>query len=99
MFPGMDNRRQASQPTDRDRADEEAPKRAGDILGLSDADPSVSIPQATTDRSPANLSDEPATASVTQLRPTRGATGIDMGAGGNGTDIEPARIRRSDPTA
>jgi hypothetical protein len=94
----MDNERHTNQSTSRDSTDEKAPKRAGDVLGLSDADPAVEIPQATTDRSPSHVSDEPATRRPTAFQQTKGATGIDMGAGGTGTDIEPARTRRPDPT-
>ena len=36
------------------------------------------------------LSDDPERASATgSLQPSKGATGIDMGAGGEGTDIKP----------
>ena len=36
------------------------------------------------------LPDDPERAPATgSLRPSKGATGIDMGAGGDGTDIEP----------
>ncbi len=91
----MNEKRHTTQPPTRERVDEKAPKRAGDILGISDADPAVPIPQATTDRSPSHVSDEPATARTTPLQQTKGATGIDMGAGGTGTDIEPSTPRRS----
>jgi hypothetical protein len=94
----MDNQQHTTPPTTHDRIDNETPKRAGDVLGLSDADPAVEIPQATTDRSPSHVSDEPATSRTPVLRQTKGATGIDMGAGGNGTDIEPPSTRRPDPT-
>ena len=94
----MDNQRQRTPPTTSDNVAERKPKHEGDILGLSDADPAVEIPQATTDRSPSHLSDEPAPSRKTAFQQTKGATGIDMGAGGTGTDIEPAVTRRPDST-
>jgi hypothetical protein len=81
-----------------ERRDDETAKRPGDVLGLSDADPSVEIPRATDDRSPSHVSDEPATRRRSALQRTPGATGIDMGAGGTGTDIEAPSIRRPNPT-
>ena len=95
----MDNQQRNQQATTRDRIDEDqTPKHAGDVLGLSDADPAVEIPRATTDRSPSHVSDEPATSRTTAFKQTKGATGIDMGAGGSGTDIAPPAARRPDPT-
>jgi hypothetical protein len=66
-----------------------APNREGDVLGVSDADPSVTIPK------PANrgsghatgLDVRQPTTGFADLKPGRGATGIDMGAAGEGTDI------------
>ncbi len=97
----MDNdRRQTTQPPTRDRADEHTPARQGDILGISDADPAVEIPRATPDRggNPAGIEIGPAASPMGGLRRTKGATGIDMGAGGTGTGIEPPRTSRPDPT-
>ena len=83
---------------DRDRSDDidESPKRAGDILGLGGAvvpkssdDPSTEYDtESVAHRRARNsvLSDEHAgTGDITR---TKGATGIDMGSGGEGTDLE-----------
>lgn len=98
----MDNkqRRHTTPPSERDRADERIPKRQGDVLGISDADPAVEIPRATPDRggNPAGIEIGPAASPMGGLRRTKGATGMDMGAGGSGTDVEPARTTRPDPT-
>ncbi len=94
------NRRNTTHTPDRDRADEKQPARQGDILGISDADPAVEIPRATTDRggNPEGIEIGPAASPMGGLRRTKGATGIDMGSGGTGTGIEPARTDRPDPT-
>lgn len=100
-MPVMDNqRRQTTIPPGRDAADEQTRKHEGDILGISDADPAVEIPRATEDRggNPAGIEVGTSGATMGALRRTPGATGIDMGGAGTGTDIEPARPRRSDPT-
>ena len=96
----MDNqRRQTTQPAASDTADEHTTKREGDVLGISDADPAVEIPRATDDRggNPAGI--EVGTGAGTGLGAlprTAGATGADMGSGGTGTDVEPARTTRTD---
>ena len=98
----MDNQRRQTTipPTNADRADEKTPARQGDILGISDADPAVEIPRATTDRggNPAGIEIGPASSPMGGLRRSKGATGIDMGSGGTGTDVEPSRSSRTDPT-
>ena len=78
----------------RDRSDDR-PLREGDVLGVSDAPPDVEIPRATTDRGghPAGIEVRERTSGNSELRQTPGATGIDMGAGGTGTDIEPPSRR------
>jgi hypothetical protein len=65
------------------------PARRGDILGLSDASPDVEIPRATTDRggNPAGIEVRQATSGTSELHQSKGATGIDMGGAGSGTDI------------
>jgi hypothetical protein len=75
--------------------DEKEPNRLGDVLGLSDAPPDVDIPRATTDRSgsPEGIDVRTPTTGTGDLRRGKGATGIDMGAGGSDTDIEPTRPR------
>jgi hypothetical protein len=78
-----------------DRTDDE-PVRQGDILGLGGAavpkTPSDSITSA--DRTSANESrsireyEDESHERDTAFRQSPGATGIDMGAGGSGTDVE-----------
>jgi hypothetical protein len=67
------------------------PERLGDVLGLSDASPEVEIPQATADHSgnPAGIEVRTPTTGTSELKRGKGATGIQMGAGESGTDIEP----------
>jgi hypothetical protein len=69
---------------------DQKPEHAGDVLGLSDAPSDVTIPRATTDRGghPQGIEIEPSH-DHDALKQSKGATGIDMGAGGEGTDIEP----------
>jgi hypothetical protein len=67
------------------------PERLGDVLGLSDASPEVEIPRATDDRSgnPAGIEvREPATGTG-DLHHGKGATSIQMGGAGEGTEIVP----------
>ena len=67
-------------------------KMGGDILGLSDTPVSTQIPQATTDHGghPKGIEiGEHHRRSATD--DSKGATGIDMGAGGSGTDISSDR--------
>jgi hypothetical protein len=74
------------------------PERLGDVLGLSDASPAVEIPRATDDRSgnPAGIEvRDPATGTGDLLR-GKGATGIQLGAGESGTDLEPDQKRPSE---
>lgn len=77
--------------TKRDREDE--PVRQGDILGLGGA----AVPQSPADKrtslheSGERMSvgeDEDEQNRDTAYRRSPGATGIDMGAGGSGTDVE-----------
>ena len=81
-----------------DAVDEtQEPNRLGDVLGLSDAPPEVDIPRATQDRGghPAGIEVRTPTTGTSELQRGKGATGIQMGAGGSGTDIEPTPPRRS----
>jgi hypothetical protein len=85
-----DESRPVAVPEDTD----EAPKRAGDILGLGGAP----VPKTTADQTieqdaesvahrPARtITDEPTGGS--DMPRSKGATGIDMGSGGSGTDLE-----------
>jgi hypothetical protein len=65
-------------------------KQAGDVLGISDSPASARIPQATTDHGghPQGIEIGEHRRHRSAFQPGKGATGIDMGAGGSGTDIE-----------
>jgi hypothetical protein len=80
-----------------EQAEVEEPSRPGDVLGLSDAPPEVEIPRATTDRggNPAGIEVRTPASGIGDLRPGKGATGIQMGAGGSGVDLEPDEPRPS----
>jgi len=71
--------------------EDQEPERHGDILGVSDADPDVEIPRATTDRggNPKGVEVGERATGIGHLKPSGGATGVDMGAGGKGTDVKP----------
>ena len=77
------------------RDTQNTPHREGDIIGISDADPGVDIPK------PANRGSGHATgidvrehaSGMGDLHRSKGATGIDMGGGGEGTDIDPNSAR------
>jgi hypothetical protein len=74
---------------------ESEPERQGDVLGLSDASPAVEIPRATDDRSgnPAGIEVRSPATGAGELRQTKGATGVQMGAAGSDTDAEPDDLR------
>jgi hypothetical protein len=74
---------------------EKAPEREGDVLGLSDASPAVEIPRATEDRggNPAGIEVRSPTTGTSELKQSKGATGIDMGSAGSGTDLDPDERR------
>ena len=67
------------------------PARHGDIIGVTDADPNVEIPRATEDRggNPTGIEVREHASGIGELKRTKGATGIDMGAGGTGTGVKP----------
>ena len=97
----MDPQGRQTPPPARDRADEKTPSRQGDILGLSDADPAVPLPgqdNITNRGGSSGLTDEPVRTQTTAFRQSKGATGIDMGAGGTGTDVAPTTPPRPDST-
>lgn len=75
------------------QAEDHEPARHGDILGVTDADPDVEIPRATEDRSgnPKGIDVREHASGIGELKRTKGATGIDMGAGGTGTGVKPAK--------
>lgn len=79
----------------RDRAPEK-PAHEGDILGISDADPDVSIPTPHLKPGgghPEGIEVRDHATGIGDLSQTPGATGIDMGGGGEGTDISPVSKR------
>jgi len=85
----------ADNETKRDRDDDE-PVRQGDILGLGGAlppkssnEPSTSFEKDVTRNSESvRDDDEDMREDDTAYKRHPGATGIDMGAGGSGTDVE-----------
>ena len=74
---------------------ESTPDRKGDVLGLSDASPDVEIPQATDDHGghPAGIEVRVPTTGTSELHQTKGATGMQLGADGSGTGLEPEERR------
>jgi hypothetical protein len=68
--------------------EKDKPLHEGDVLGISNSDPSVTIPHPPSDGSPLQGIDvrEHATG-IGDLKRSKGATGIDMGAAGSGTDV------------
>ncbi len=80
-------------------ADTAAPARKGDVLGLSDVTPDVEIPQASRDHGghPKGIEVRQPTTGTAELKRSKGATGIDMGAAGSGTDLDPNEVRPHDP--
>lgn len=70
-------------------------KMGGDILGLSDTPASTTIPQATTDHGGhpkgIEIGEYRRHSGADELTPSKGATGIDMGGAGSGTDISSDR--------
>jgi hypothetical protein len=77
------------------REEDNRPAREGDVLGLSDAPPDVEIPRATADRggNPQGIEVRQRATGIGDVRQTSGATGVDMGGGGEGTDLS-SRPRR-----
>jgi len=78
-----------------DVKDQPEPARLGDILGLADASPAVTIPQASSDHggNPAGIEVRDHATGIGELARSKGATGIDMGGAGHGTDIDPTPQR------
>jgi hypothetical protein len=70
----------------------EKPKMEGDVLGISDSPPEAELPRATSDRGGhpegIELGERRRHTGADELRPSKGATGIDMGAGGEDTGLE-----------
>jgi len=85
--------READMP--RDPRDDDRPKREGDILGLGGVvfpkdsdDPSTEYDEASVARRRTRSADLDEPTADRNMSRGAGATGIDMGSGGNGTDIE-----------
>lgn len=80
-------------PVDRDDRDEEVEgeKHEGDVLGLGPSNPDVRLPKPATSRKRPRGIDviRPATG-IGDVPQRTGATGIDMGYGGQGTQIDPS---------
>jgi hypothetical protein len=71
-----------------ERAKKRRPKHAGDVLGISDADRGARIPTAGPGtRSPEGIEVRDRATGIGDVPQRSGATGIDMGGGGEGTDI------------
>jgi hypothetical protein len=67
----------------------------GDVLGISDAGPAATIPTHGGRKGhPAGIEVREHTTGIGDLHHGSGATGIDMGGAGEGTDVEPASTRR-----
>ena len=62
-------------------------KHEGDILGISDANPDVHIPVKGGSDSVEGIEVRDRATGIGDVPQRSGATGIDMGAGGEGTDI------------
>lgn len=79
----------------RGRSDEDEPLREGEVLGLggsavpkTPSDPVTEFDEESRARRHARATGEDEVGGGTNLPRSSGATGIDMGAGGSGTDIE-----------
>lgn len=78
-----------------DRTDDETPEREGDVLGLGGAPVPKSPGDPTTAHDPHSVAQRRARVRAGEAETTttgadtnkKGATGIDMGAGGQGTDV------------
>lgn len=79
----------------RDRPDADEPLREGEVLGLggsvvpkSPSDPVTEFDEESIARRRARATGEDEVSGGTNLPRSSGVTGIDMGSGGSGTDIE-----------
>ena len=80
---------------DSDRTNEDEPVRQGDVLGLGGSavpktpgDPSTEFDDESRAQRHARATGDGDLVTDTNRTRTPGATGIDMGAGGTGTDVE-----------
>lgn len=74
-------------------------KQSGDVLGISDTPASTQIPQAARDRGGhpegIEIGEQKRHWGAEAHQPSSGVEGVDMGAGGGGTDIEPSTRRKA----
>ena len=85
-----------------DRASKDGkPAREGDVLGISDARPNVGEPLRAKPgrRRPAGIEVGDRATGIGDVPRRDGASGVDMGGGGEGTDVRPAEppTRRLEP--
>jgi hypothetical protein len=74
-------------------------KVPGDVLGLTDDRTGVKLPHPPSDGSVASgieVEKETRHWGADELQRSKGATGVDMGGGGEGTDIAPPRSARKE---
>jgi hypothetical protein len=81
----------------RTRQEGDEPQREGDVLGISDAKPNVGEPRRARSggRSPSGIEVRDRATGIGDVPRRDGASGTDMGAGGEGTDIRPPEPPRS----
>jgi hypothetical protein len=72
----------------RKQARENAPKREGDVLGISDSGPDATIPvKGRGTGHPAGVDVRRPSTGLGDVPQRDGAAGVDMGGGGEGTDV------------
>jgi hypothetical protein len=78
------------------RRDDDEPEREGDVLGISDAKPNVGEPRRARSggRRPSGIEVRDRATGIGDVPQRDGASGVDMGAGGEGTDVRPESPRR-----
>lgn len=77
--------------------DEDVEKHEGDVLGLGTSDPDVHLPKPRTSRkSPRGIEVRTPATGIGDVPQRSGATGIDMGYSGEGTDIDSSTERPAD---
>jgi len=74
---------------------DQKPHHTGDVIGISDADPNVDIakPMRHGSGHPKGIDVREPASGMGDVHRGSGATGIDMGGGGEGTDIDPDSSR------
>lgn len=77
--------------------DSAAPEREGDVLGISNANPDVKFPtRKGSGGGVRGIDVRTPTSGLGDVPQRAGATGIDMGRGGEGTDVEPRPTRTAE---